>query len=158
MESNAEYFVDDGISQGRAWATYRRRPTGSLQRVKSPALPLREDKAQAEHDLAVWLAERAPMNRQARARRARRLLDRAAAADRHAREAVRPGVALPHLHGAEGLRLKAWHELELGVNEPCHPDQPLGVNAGELAAQLGWPEGHEAVLAAYGQEENNGRP
>ncbi len=53
-----EFLVSDGISQGRAWATYRRRLSGSLQRVKSPALPLRPTREEAERDLARWLIKK----------------------------------------------------------------------------------------------------
>ncbi len=59
-----EYFVSDGISAGATWATYRRRPTGSLQRVKSPALPLRESREEAERDLAAWLEAKQRMSHQ----------------------------------------------------------------------------------------------
>ncbi len=55
-----ELFVSDGISGGTSWATYRRGPSGSLQRVKSPALPLRATRQEAEHDLAVWLEAKHP--------------------------------------------------------------------------------------------------
>ncbi len=53
-----EFIISDGISGGRTWATYRRRSSGSLQRVKSPALPLRETREEAERDLLCWLARR----------------------------------------------------------------------------------------------------
>lgn len=55
----AELFVSDGISGGRWWATYRRKPgTGSLQRFKSPALPCRPTREEAERDLAAYLARK----------------------------------------------------------------------------------------------------
>lgn len=53
------YFVSTGISGGnpanRKWATYERKPNGSLRRVKSKYLPLRATKEEAEEDLAEWL-------------------------------------------------------------------------------------------------------
>jgi len=45
-------FVHRG---GWKWATYRRTPTGRLQRVVSRYLPLRETREEAERDLYVWL-------------------------------------------------------------------------------------------------------
>ncbi len=52
------FFVSDGISSGKTWATYRRRKSGALRRVKSPALPQRDTKEEAEQDLARWLQKR----------------------------------------------------------------------------------------------------
>jgi hypothetical protein len=54
----SSFFVSDGISRGRTWATYRRRKSGSLQRVVSPALPLRGTREEAEQDLRKWLERR----------------------------------------------------------------------------------------------------
>ncbi len=51
-------FVSDGISDGRTYATYRRKPSGSLQRVRSPGLPERATRAEAELDLYGWLYDR----------------------------------------------------------------------------------------------------
>ena len=44
-------FVSDGISDAKTWATYRRRPSGSLQRVKSSRLKLRLTREAAQADL-----------------------------------------------------------------------------------------------------------
>ena len=46
-------FVHTGISGGDTvyWASYRRKPTGNLQRIKTKFLPLREDKKTAQADL-----------------------------------------------------------------------------------------------------------
>jgi len=44
-------FVSDGISGGRSWATYYRKPSGSLARLKTPRLPLRASRAEAQADL-----------------------------------------------------------------------------------------------------------
>lgn len=51
-------FVSDGISGGRQWGTFRRKPSGSLQRVKSPMLPMRTSRARAQVDLDAWAASR----------------------------------------------------------------------------------------------------
>ncbi len=145
-EPEPEYIVSDGISNGATWATYRRRRNGSLQRVKSPHLPLRATREQAEHDLAVYLAEQAPARRQDRARRAARLF-------RFAESAMRRG----EVDRAVDRRRDAWRELELGVNEPAHPDLPMPeINIVALASAVGWPDDVERVLDAYGQGEVSG--
>jgi len=46
-----EMFVHDGISGGRSWGTFRRKPSGSLQRVCSPALPMQPTQGKAQMDL-----------------------------------------------------------------------------------------------------------
>jgi len=53
-----QYIVSAGISGGEWWATYTRRPSGGLRRVKSPKLPLRATRAEAERDLCDWLSYR----------------------------------------------------------------------------------------------------
>ena len=58
MSESIDLIVSDGLSGGRAWATYRRKPNGSLARVKSPRLPLRATREEAEHDLDLWLSNR----------------------------------------------------------------------------------------------------
>jgi hypothetical protein len=40
------------------WATFRRSPDGSLTRLKSPNLPPRHTRAEAEWDLLDWLGKR----------------------------------------------------------------------------------------------------
>lgn len=47
-------FVADGISGGKWWATYYRKPSGSLKRLASKFLPLRESRLAAEADLRLW--------------------------------------------------------------------------------------------------------
>lgn len=54
-----EYLISDGMSMGTVWMTCVRRPSGSLRRIKSKYLPLRESKDEAEQDLLFWLWERA---------------------------------------------------------------------------------------------------
>lgn len=44
----------DGISRGKWWATYRVKPSGALQRVKSKVLPLQSSREEAEIDLVVY--------------------------------------------------------------------------------------------------------
>jgi len=51
------FVVSDGISKGEKWATYSRTQSGSLYRIVSPALPLRDTKEEAEGDLLRWLGE-----------------------------------------------------------------------------------------------------
>jgi hypothetical protein len=48
-------FVSDGISGGKTWGTYYRKPSGSLKRLVSKHLPLRTSRAAAEADLRLWL-------------------------------------------------------------------------------------------------------
>ena len=155
-----ELIISDGLSNGATWATYRRTDKGALHRVKSPKLPLREHREDAVHDLARWLAERAPVTRQDRVRRAKKLTDRVDAAWRQMREAYQPGVIIARKHAAQDLAAElhpeAWHELQLGLTEPTHPDKPMGVpDIRALAEALGWPGDAEQVLAAYGQGETS---
>jgi len=49
-----QIFVSDGISKGRGWGAFRRNKNGSLQRVKSPALPMVNTKAEAQKMLNSW--------------------------------------------------------------------------------------------------------
>ncbi len=51
----AALFISDGISNGGSWGTYRHKANGSLKRVVSCHLPLRDSKPAAENDLANWL-------------------------------------------------------------------------------------------------------
>jgi len=48
-------FVSDGIIQGRCWGVYRRKPSGSLQRIKS--VPIRWTRAETERDLEDYAAK-----------------------------------------------------------------------------------------------------
>ena len=120
-----EYFVSDGISGGRVWATYRRRPNGSLERVKSRRLPLRPTREEAEHDLAAWLAERAPVTRQDRhvdeATRERFVRRLAAVGARLAEMEAGQGVAVRDVASRARrarwlceLALRAWNRAVLG--------------------------------------------
>lgn len=54
--TGAEYLISDGISNGRTWGTYIRNPNGSLRRLCSHRLPLRDNPADAEADLRAWIA------------------------------------------------------------------------------------------------------
>ncbi|MEW6423149.1 MAG: hypothetical protein AB1523_00135 [Bacillota bacterium] len=49
-----KFFVSDGISKGRQWGTFKRRKSGSLQRVCSPALPMVNTKSEAQKMLNSW--------------------------------------------------------------------------------------------------------
>ncbi|OGS01438.1 MAG: hypothetical protein A2V88_13995 [Elusimicrobia bacterium RBG_16_66_12] len=57
-----ELFICSGISCMRAWTTYYRKPSGSLKRVTSPCLPIRENPKQAQDDLDLW-AQRGGLQR-----------------------------------------------------------------------------------------------
>lgn len=59
-------FVSDGISDGHAWATFYRKPNGSLRRMATPKLPMRQ--GSQEGLSAQQLAQR-DLNRYALARR-----------------------------------------------------------------------------------------
>lgn len=45
----------DGISKGKAWATFRRKPSGSIARVCSKYLPIRKAREEAEEDLKAYI-------------------------------------------------------------------------------------------------------
>jgi ParB/RepB/Spo0J family partition protein len=51
-------FVSDGISQGKSWATYWRKASGSLARLRSPNLPERVTREEAQDDLDTWAEAR----------------------------------------------------------------------------------------------------
>ena len=53
-----EYFIDCGISRGNhtTFATYYRKPTGSLRRVRSPKLAPVPSRAQAQTALDIYAA------------------------------------------------------------------------------------------------------
>ena len=53
--TGTRFFVDDGISQGEWWATYTRKPNGSMKRLVSRHLPLRPTPEEALLDLEAWL-------------------------------------------------------------------------------------------------------
>jgi len=44
-------FVSDGISDGRHWGTFHRKPSGALARIKSKFLPMRDIREDAQADL-----------------------------------------------------------------------------------------------------------
>lgn len=48
-------FISDGISDGKQWGTFERKPNGSLRRIKSKYLPMRPTKEKAKADLAAYL-------------------------------------------------------------------------------------------------------
>ena len=60
-----EYFVHWNISirKGEWWGTFALRSTGSLRRIVSVDLPMRQTRQEAEADLKNWLAKRARKNR-----------------------------------------------------------------------------------------------
>ncbi len=64
METTDELIVSTGIG-GDGWATYRRAKNGSLHRVKSPRLPVRATKREAQEDLYDWLHQQ--LNQKGRA-------------------------------------------------------------------------------------------
>lgn len=51
-------FVHDGISAGRDWAVYYRKPSGSLRRVKSKRLPVCASREAAQRYLDGWAMAR----------------------------------------------------------------------------------------------------
>jgi hypothetical protein len=62
-DQGRETFVSMGISgqfreDACTYAVYRRKPNGSLQRVQSPALPLRLAHAAAQSDLDAYVARK----------------------------------------------------------------------------------------------------
>jgi len=52
------FFVCDGISGGKTWATYYFKPTGSLKRLVSPALPVCLNAHDAQARLDKWARRR----------------------------------------------------------------------------------------------------
>lgn len=64
MRRVPQYIVSDGISNGRWWGTYVRKPNGSLRRVHAHAangdlLPNRPTRLEALWDLHTYLLRRA---------------------------------------------------------------------------------------------------
>lgn len=49
-------FISDGISDGKLWGTFERKPNGRLRRIKSKFLPMRPTREEAKADLLTWLA------------------------------------------------------------------------------------------------------
>ncbi len=137
--AEGEYIVSDGISQGRWWTTFRRQPNGSLRRVRSAALPERPTREEAEHDLACWLYDRAPMTREHRQRRARIAATRGWKAIEHAPMRPRREQVVREETGRRLLR-QAWAELVAGAEEPMDPERrwyPLPVDMPRLARAVG---------------------
>lgn len=58
MSDTEQYFVHTGLSKGEYFGTYIRRQSGSLRRIISKALPLRQTREEAESDLRVWLEKK----------------------------------------------------------------------------------------------------
>lgn len=144
------FIVSDGLSKGTTWATYRQTATGALHRVKSPYLPLRATREEAERDLAVWLYNRAPRKREDRARRAGQLMAQASTALSHARRTRNPLHQRQLIDDAYELFVRAWHELELGIAEPAHPDRPMPfVGIDSLGHALHRSEADIATMRVY---------
>jgi hypothetical protein len=58
LQFNQEFFVGQGIGgPDGGWCTFIRKRSGSLKRVVSKFLPMRETKEEAERDLYVWLRD-----------------------------------------------------------------------------------------------------
>lgn len=53
-KKNRVLFVSDGISTGRAWGTFYRKPSGSLKRLVSCNLPMRPSREVAQADLDAY--------------------------------------------------------------------------------------------------------
>lgn len=53
-----EYIISGGLG-GKSWATYRRKPNGSLHRVVSMHLPVRATQAEAQRDFEHWVSLKA---------------------------------------------------------------------------------------------------
>lgn len=51
-------FVSPGLTNGSTWMTCYVRENGSLKRVKSKFLPLRDSREAAQRDLDRWATER----------------------------------------------------------------------------------------------------
>lgn len=51
-------FVGSGISNGTSWMTLYQKSNGSLRRVKSKFLPIREMREQAQQDLDRYAEKR----------------------------------------------------------------------------------------------------
>lgn len=51
MADGRELYVTDGFSEGRTWFTAYKAPTGSTRRYKSPDLPCRRTREEAQADL-----------------------------------------------------------------------------------------------------------
>jgi hypothetical protein len=47
-------FISDGISSGRQYGSFYRKPSGALKRVVSRLLPMRDTRVEAEADLAQY--------------------------------------------------------------------------------------------------------
>lgn len=48
------FFVSDGIGKGKSFGTFLRKPSGSLRRLVSVYLPMRDRRDQAEADLREY--------------------------------------------------------------------------------------------------------
>lgn len=53
-----DYTVTQGIGSSGPWFVAARRPSGSLRRIVSKALPLRASREESERDLAAWLEKK----------------------------------------------------------------------------------------------------
>ena len=52
------YEINEGLSRGKTWGTYERKPNGALRRIVSPRLPLRATREEALEDFWVWIGQR----------------------------------------------------------------------------------------------------
>jgi hypothetical protein len=52
------FFVSDGIARGKSFMTCCRTASNSLQRIKSPALPVRKSQSAAQADLDAYAAKK----------------------------------------------------------------------------------------------------
>ncbi|MBE3131536.1 MAG: hypothetical protein IMZ54_12590 [Acidobacteria bacterium] len=53
-----ELFVSDGLCDGRLFGTFYRKPSGSLRRYTSPALPMQPTAELAQADLDAYARKR----------------------------------------------------------------------------------------------------
>lgn len=51
-------FVGCGLTNGTSWMTFYTKPNGSLRRVNSKFLPIRESREEAQRDLDKYAKER----------------------------------------------------------------------------------------------------
>lgn len=54
--SGVVYVISDGLSHGKSWGTYQRKPNGALRRVVSKWLPLRSTRKEALDNFDRWIA------------------------------------------------------------------------------------------------------
>ncbi len=57
------YVVSQGIGSSGPWMVFERRPSGSLRRICSKALPIRASREEVQEDLRKWLEQKGPRRR-----------------------------------------------------------------------------------------------